>query len=118
MFLGMENIEKLEGIQYDSRIEELLSYIKQNLESELSVESLAKKFYLNRYYLMHLFKQETGYTLHSYIQKKRVIKAAELIKQGMQAGEVYMLCGFGDYSSFVRAFKKEFQLSPKKYYKS
>ena len=67
---------------------------------------------------MHLFKEETGYTLYNYILKKRVMKASDLLKSGMLAGEVCAQCGFGDYSSFVRAFKKEFQLSPKQYYKS
>lgn len=118
LFLGMDINKNIDDIKYDSRIEELLSFINSNLDKDLSIEMLSKAFYLNKYYLMHLFKQETGYTLYSYIQKKRLIKASELIKTGMQAGEVCSECGYGDYSSFVRAFKKEFELSPKQYYKS
>ncbi len=117
LFLAMETDQKLEDITYDPRIEKVLSYINNSLDQELSIEFLAKEFYLNKYYLMHLFKQETGYTLYGYIQMKRIMKAADLIKEGMQAGEVCSLCGFGDYSAFVRAFKKEFRLSPKQYYK-
>ena len=117
LFLEMETDKRLEDITYDPRIEKVLSYINGNLDQELSIELLAKEFYLNKYYLMHLFKQETGYPLYGYIQKKRIMKASDLIKRGMQAGEVCSLCGFGDYSSFVRAFKKEFRLSPKQYYK-
>jgi len=91
--------------------------INLNLNEDLSIDIISEKFYLNKYYLMHLFKQETGYTLHNYIQKKRVIRAAELLRSGLQAGEVCSLCGFGDYSTFVRTFKKEFNLSPKQYCK-
>jgi len=118
LFLGMDINKNIDDIKYDPRIEDILSFINSNLDIDLSIDILSNKFYLNKYYLMHLFKKETGYTLYAYIQKKRVIKAADLIKKGMQAGEVCSLCGFGDYSTFVRAFKKNFQLSPKQYYKS
>lgn len=118
LFLGMDINKNIDDIRYDSRIEDVLSFINSNLEKDLSIGMLSKAFYLNKYYLMHLFKKETGYTLYSYILKKRVIKASDLIRSGIQAGEVCSKCGFGDYSSFVRAFKKEFGLSPKQYYKS
>lgn len=118
LFFGMDVNKNIDDIRYDPRIEDILSFINSNLDKDLSIGMLSKAFYLNKYYLMHLFKEETGYTIHSYILKKRVIKASDLITNGMQAGEVCALCGFGDYSSFVRAFKKEFRLSPKQYYKS
>jgi AraC-like DNA-binding protein/mannose-6-phosphate isomerase-like protein (cupin superfamily) len=118
LFLGMGIDKNIDDIRYDPRIENILSFINSNLDKDLSIDLLSKELYLNKYYLMHLFKEETGYTLYRYILKKRVIKASDLIKSGMQAGEVCSECGFGDYSSFVRAFKNEFRLSPKQYYKS
>lgn len=118
LFFGMDIKKKLEDVRYDTRIENILTYIKNNLENELSIDLISKEFYLNKYYLMHLFKKETGYTLYNYIQKKRIIMASDYIKSGLQAGDVCSLCGFGDYSTFVRSFKKEFSLSPKQYYKS
>lgn len=102
-------------IEYDERITAILDYINLNLNEPLSVESIASKFYINKYFLMHKFKAETGYTLHSYIQQKRLIKASTLIKQGKRITEVYIDCGFGDYSSFARAFKRTFELSPREY---
>lgn len=117
LFLGMDMNKNIEDIRYDERIENVLSFINSNLDKDLSIDMLAQAFYLNKYYLMHLFKKETGYTLYSYILKKRLLKASDLIKSGMQSGEVCSLCGFDDYSNFVRAFKKEFQLPPKQYFK-
>ena len=118
LFFGMDLNNKLEDVHYDPRIESILSYINDNLENELTIDLIGDKFYLNKYYLMHLFKKETGYTVYNYIQKKRVIKAADYIKSGMPAGNVCSLTGFNDYSTFVRTFKKEFNLSPKQYYKA
>lgn len=116
LFLGMDISQKIEDITYDGRIEAILDFVNENLDKDLSIDLISKTFYLSRYYLMHSFKKETGYTLYSYIQKKKLIKASNLIKSGIAAGEVCSLCGFGDYSSFVRAFKKEFKLSPRQYY--
>jgi AraC-like DNA-binding protein/mannose-6-phosphate isomerase-like protein (cupin superfamily) len=111
-----KNDEK--DIQYDERIVRILTYVNENLSSNLSIDSIAARFYINKYYLMHNFKNETGYTLHSYILEKRLAKAAALIKKGLQATNVSVQCGFKDYSSFVRAFKKNFGLSPRQYYKA
>lgn len=105
-------------IQYDERIVNILSYINENLGSDLSIDDIALRFYINRYYLMHNFKDQTGYTLHNYILQKRLAKAAALIRKGLQIAYVSEQCGFRDYSSFVRAFKKSFGLPPKQYYKA
>lgn len=105
-------------IHYDERIVNILTYINENLDGNLSIDSIASRFYINRYYLMHNFKNQTGYTIHNYISQKRLAKAAALVKKGLQATNVSEQCGFQDYSSFVRAFKKNFGLSPKQYYKA
>ena len=62
---------------------------------------------------MHRFKEETGYTLHSYIEQKRLLHASELIKEGAPAMKAAQECGFKEYSTFLRAFKRNFHISPK-----
>jgi len=109
--------QQTKDIQYDKTVNCLLDYINKNLNKDSSIDKLSSLFYVSKYYLMHKFKAQTGYTIHNYIQKKRLIKASELIKDGKPVTEVYLECGFGDYSNFVRAFKKNFGYSPKEYYK-
>ncbi|MBQ4557590.1 MAG: AraC family transcriptional regulator [Clostridia bacterium] len=59
-----------------------------------------------------MFKDATGTTPQCYINAKRLIFAKEKIKAGMPAGEVASSCGFSDYSSFYRAYKKYFSYAP------
>jgi AraC-like DNA-binding protein len=116
--LGRDITKSIEDITYDKTVEAVIDYINENLGGELSIDVIADKLYLNKYYLMHKFKTETGYTIHNYIVQKRLLRASSLIKEGIPTYEVFLESGFGDYSSFVRAFKKQFGLSPKKYYKA
>lgn len=112
IFLGKQYIKDKTSLKYDTKIEELLQYINAHLERDLSINLLAEKFYLSKYHLMRKFKEETGYTLHNYITQKRLLKANRLIQEGSPIVAASLLCGFRDYSTFSRAYKKMFHHSP------
>ena len=104
-----------ESYRVDQKMEEILRYIAANLDRELSVDLLAKQFYLSRYYLMHRFKDVTGYTIHQYIRQKRLLKAGELIRTGMPVMKAAEAAGFKEYSTFLRAFQSTFHMSPREF---
>ena len=79
------------------------------------MDLLAKRFFISRYYLMHRFKEVTGYTVHQYISQKRLLRAGELIRQGVSVTRAAEQVGFSDYSTFLRAFRKTFHMSPKEF---
>ena len=58
--------EERDSYRVDPKVEEILKYIALHLEEDLTVDSLAKRFYLSRYYLMHRVKAVSGYTVHQY----------------------------------------------------
>ena len=62
-----------------------------------------------------MFKENVGLSIHQYITKKRLSLCQEAIRSDTNITEVYQAYGFGDYSSFYRAFKKEYGISPKEY---
>ena len=111
--LGNMYIDNTESLKYDKQIEKILKYINSNLCTDLSIEFLSQKFYISKYYLMHKFKKETGYTLHNYVMQKRLLIAKDLIKAGEPITKTYIQCGFNDYSCFLRSFKNIFHKSPK-----
>lgn len=115
LYLDKTYITTKDSLKYDKQIEEILKYINNNLSQDLSIELICKEFFISKYYLMHKFKSETGYTLHNYIIQKRLFMSQELIKSGEQVTKVSSLCGFKDYSNFLRNFKKFFHKSPREY---
>ena len=107
--------EERDSYRVDPKMEEVLRYIAAHLEEPLSVDLLAREFYLSRYYLMHRFKAVTGYTLHQYISQKRLLRAGELIRAGVPVMKAAEQAGFGDYSTFLRSFRNTFHMSPREF---
>lgn len=96
----------------DAKIEAVLSYINENLSAELTVDELSERVFLSKYHFMRLFKAQTGETVHAYIRQKRLLYAARLIREGTPANKAAADSGFADYSTFHRAFRESFGISP------
>lgn len=96
----------------DERIKRILAYLEEHFLEQLTVEELAERFFISRYHMMRLFKQETGQSLYGYITERRLFYARELLRQGISATESCFLAGFGSYSSFTRAYAKRFGTTP------
>lgn len=96
----------------DTQVEQLLKYINRNLSENLSIDQLANRFFFSKYHMMRKFKNETGYTIHNYITSKRLLIARSLISQGMPVMKAAQASGFHDYTTFVRAYKKQFGKAP------
>lgn len=91
----------------------VLDYIGEHFNEELSLDFLASEFFVSKYHLSHEFSKATGTGVYRYILLKRLIAAREFLLQGISAGEVANLCGFKDYTSFFKAFKAEYGISPR-----
>ena len=98
--------------RYDKKIVEMIHYINDHLEGDLSIEGLSACFYLSKYHMMRKFKNETGYTIHNYITSKRLLLARSLINEGTPVMKAAQMSGFNDYTTFVRSYKKQFGNAP------
>ena len=105
-------------IVFNEKINRIITFINENLYTELSLDILASNFFISKYHLLREFKRYTGYTIHWFIRQKRLLLAKSLLKEGLPVTEVCTKCGFGDYSNFIRTFKSTFGVPPKKYVKN
>lgn len=101
----------------DSRdlFQNLSAYIEEHLEENLTLDELSSRFYVSKYYIAHLFKKTLGISVHQYLMKKRLEACRAAICGGGDITRIFLDYGFRDYSSFYRAFRKEYGMSPKEY---
>ena len=94
------------------RICEIIRYIDSHLSEDLNIDQLAQRFFISKFHMMRLFRQETGTTVHLYLTQKRLMQARGLIDEGMRATEACYRSGFRSYSSFTRACAKYLGTTP------
>ena len=105
----------LDAAAYHTQVDDILTFINQNIDSQLSIDDLSSHFYLSSSYLCRIFKAATGTTINKYITAKRITVAKSLLSTGYSVTETCERCGFNDYSNFLKAFTKAVGISPKKY---
>ena len=93
-------------------LEQLLRYISAHPSADLSVEALSKQMCLSVSGFTHLFKKELGITVHQYVKQRRLIYAQTLLQAGNKPTKVFAACGYGDYSSFYKAYMDFFGYPP------
>lgn len=99
-----------------NKVYSITSYIHEHYREDLSLEFLAKSFYISSYYLSHQFKNITGFTLNNYIQMTRIRNAQQLLlTTDMNVTHISEACGFASFSQFNRTFNKHCGTSPTKY---
>jgi len=99
----------------DATVYSVLGYINEHYSDNLTLDDLANKFFISKYHLSREFQRLVGTSVHRYMVQKRLVMAKQMLSEGKPSSEVYQQCGFGDYSNFYRAFKSEYQISPKEY---
>ncbi|MFE5321566.1 helix-turn-helix domain-containing protein [Paenibacillus sp. NPDC056579] len=101
--------------EYHEKLEQIIQYVNENLNRNISLHEIELTFHVNKYYFSHLFKKITGVSYKQYVINKRLSKAAELLKLSVPPAEAAQMTGFDDYSNFYKAFKKMTGLSPSRY---
>jgi len=92
--------------------QEIIQYINKNLHRELNLQLLCDKFYISRAQLCRRFQKATGTSVGKYINVKRLLACRQLIQEGEKPSKVYAAYGYRDYSTFYRAYTRQFGQSP------
>jgi len=98
-------------------VKSIIDYLNDNFTAAITLEQLAAEFHINKYYLCQLFKKTTGTTVSRYIVARRLARAKILLHQGYSVTETSAMCGFQNYTHFIRTFKQHCNVSPKQFLK-
>lgn len=88
------------------RTQKIKKYINENFTRNLSLDEIADNVFFNKYYMCHIFKEDTGMTIKEYIELSRFMYARKLHFQGVKMSEIASRCGYSDYSLFYKSFTK------------
>ena len=90
----------------------IINYINQHLFELETPQDLTKVFYLSRSQLYRVFREYTGTSLWEYVKKRRLYSARSIIRCGCKPQQAAIDCKYANYSTFFRAYKKEFGCGP------
>ena len=99
-------------IRLKKNIKKITDYINENIAAPINLDAIANYLYLDKSYICRLFKRETGLTINAYINMLRISMAKKIISEGTLPRDAYMLCGYNDYSTFYRAFRRYAGITP------
>lgn len=98
-------------------LDEIMGYIESHLAEKITLETTARQFLVSQSTISQTFRQKLGISFYHFVTQRRLIAAKSAILEGQP---MELLCediGFSDYSTFYRAFKREYGISPSQYRK-
>lgn len=98
-------------------LDRVMAYVESNLSQKITLAEIARHFYVSESTISQLFRKKMGVSFYHCVTQRRLIAAKSLIMKGVPMETVSEKVGFADYSSFYRAFKQEYGISPRQYRK-
>ena len=112
-------LENMLKPDFDEGVQKTLNYINDNLDSELSIQSISKGVNISKSVLYRRFQSCFNCTVNQYISRARIEKAKTLLREhNLSIEDIAQKVGFMSGSYFSKKFKKETGMSPYKYRKS
>lgn len=106
-----------EGRGSQDLMSRICAYVEEHLTEKLTLRDVAKIFQVSVSTVTQLFQRKSDMTFHQYLTRQRMQLAKQLIQDRVPLEEVGKLVGYVDHSTFYRAFRQTFGISPREYRK-
>ena len=104
-------------VEQPELLDRVLTYVEEHLSQKITLSDVAKHFWVSQSTISQTFRNKMGVSFYRCVTQRRLIAAKTLILQGLPLEQINEKVGFTDYSTFYRAFKQEFGISPRQYRK-
>jgi len=94
-------------------LQDVKDYLDQHYQDKITLEGLADLFYINKFYLTRIFKEQFGLSVNNYLQMQRITHAKQLLRfTELPIEKIGQECGMADANYFSRVFKKVEGMTP------
>lgn len=104
-------------VEQPELLDRVMAYVEAHLAQKITLADVAKHFWVSQSTISQTFRNKMGVSFYRCVTQRRLIAAKTLILQGLPLEHINEKVGFTDYSTFYRAFKQEFGISPRQYRK-
>ncbi|MEW9899141.1 AraC family transcriptional regulator [Chitinivorax sp. PXF-14] len=99
-----------------SRIQEVIDYVEDNLQSDFGIRDLAELAGMSHWHFQRVFRATVGETVKNYIRRRRLSWAAQRLLDGKEnVLDIALDAGFDSNEAFTRAFRAQFGASPREF---
>lgn len=91
---------------YNENMIEVLDYINVNVAKQITLTDICTHFHYSKSYICKEFQQCMNVPIMQYVRTKKILLADSLLQKGIKPVDIFEQCGFADYSTFFRAYKK------------
>lgn len=98
-------------------IDQVMGYVETHLSEKISLSDVAHHFFVSESTISHIFRKKMDASFYRCVTQRRLIAAKSLIAEGLPLENIASRVGFSDYSTFYRAFRQEYGISPRQYRK-
>ena len=108
--------ESLPPSPYEDAIKQVLLYVQNHFSEPITVSDAASLIDYSDAHFMRVFRRETGFTFGEYLSDYRLRYASYLLRERPDSvGAIASLCGFDNFSYFIRRFRRKYGMSPREY---
>ncbi len=107
-----------ENLGDQDTMKRILTYCIENYTQPITLDTLAKELYLNKYYISHVFHERMRVGFKEFINKLRVEYSCSLLEKGSSITDIAYASGFSSVRTYNRAFLKNMNMAPREYIKS
>lgn len=90
----------------------MLAFVEENMDKDISLQTVAEKLFVNSSYLSRLFKQQIGQAFSDYVLERKMKLAMKGLADGMKVVDAAKLTGYRDVSYFIKVFRKYWGYTP------
>ena len=112
LYYSCSESKPYESEVYNENMIGVLDYINENIAKKITLNDICAHFHYSKSYICREFLECMEVPVMQYIRTKKILLADSLIKTGIKPVDIFTQCGFSDYSSFFRAYKKVLDKSP------